>query len=223
MSTPIPDLWDQIDTATGYFGFPKIQFEVLAEAPLTLLISLPRDNRVSDLGPCLTFLAEKALRRDSDDPPLRYRCVELSRLETIIRTGCDVVPSDSPIYAACLDKALEYGGYNRVVQVFDPQGLEKTFRKVRKSEAWELSEGFRLTYPSLKEMDGEWLWFSKLPPGDFRIGTAYETEYSFFIPGDPLKALLMVFLVGDDPHEIRAAWRNLRGVSCGKWSSPVGR
>jgi len=210
MSISIPHLKNQLVTAAEYFGFPKVQFEVLAEAPLTFLISQPPETRVTDLAPCLTFLAGKALRRATDDPSLLFRCVEIDRLEMIIRTGCDVVPSDSALYAACLDKALEYGRYNKVVQVFDPQKLERTFAKVRRSESVEVLNQFRAAYPSCRELGGGWLWFSKLPPGDFRIGTAYEIEYSYFIPGNPLDALLMVYLVGNDPQTLRAAWEDLR-------------
>ncbi len=212
MSISFPQLKKQIDTAAEYFGFPKIQFEVLADAPLTFLISQPTENRVTDLAPCLTFLAGKALKRDIDEPSLLFRGVEIDRLETIVRTGCDVVPSDSPFYAACLEKALEYGGYNKVVQVFDPQKLDRTFVKVGKSETVERLEELRAAYPSCKDLGGEWFWFSKLPPGDFRIGTAYEMEYSFFIPRNPLDALLMVFLVGNDSHTLQSTWRNLRST-----------
>src|SRR3954465_10973972 len=43
----------------------------------------------------------------------------------------------------------------------------------------------------------------ELPLGDGRIETTYETEYSFFIPGDPHEALLMVFLTGNDRNMLR--------------------
>lgn len=193
----------QLDQAAGYFGFPSVQLEVLAEDPFTILVSTPGQNGVSALDHCLSFLAGKALRRGEDDLHLLFRCVALTRLGRIIRTGCDVVPSNAPIYAACSGKALEYGGFNKVLQVFDPTKLEKTFTKVHKSEAPDVLEPLYQSHPSVKVMDGDWLWFSKLPPGDFRIGTAYEIEYSFYIPGDPLEALLMIFLVGGDTEELR--------------------
>jgi len=197
-------LQQQLDKAAGYFGFPTVRIEVLTEAPLTILVSQPGKNSADALDHCLSFVAGKALGRTEDDPNLLFRCVELSRLGQIIQTGCDVFPSHSPLYAACSGKALEYGGSNKVVQVFDPDKLQKTFMRVRKSEAPYLLERLNQAYPSSKEIDDEWLWFSKLPPGDFRIGTGYEMEYSFYIPGNPIEALLMIFLVGGETNDLRA-------------------
>jgi hypothetical protein len=204
MSIKLPDLQRQLDTAASYFAFRSVPLEVLTETPLTILISQPCQNCSENLAVCLEFLAKKALRTDLKSPDLLFRGVELSRLATIIQTRCDVVPSHTPLSAGYAGKALEYGRANKVVEVFDSQKLERTFKKVRRSEAPEILDQLRQNYPSLKEVDSEWLWFSKLPPGDFRIGTGYEIEYSFFIPGNPAEALLMVFLVGENPEELRA-------------------
>lgn len=197
-------LQQQLDQAARYFGFRPVHLEVLAETPFTILVTQPGRINASAFDHCLTFLAGKALRRNADDLHLLFRSVELARLGQVIRTGCDVIPSTAPMFAACSGKALEYGGSNKVVQVFDPTRLEKTFTKVHKSESPKALERLIEKYPSCKEVDGEWLWLSKLPPGDFRIATDYATEYSFYIPGNPLQALMMIFLVGEDPQELRA-------------------
>jgi hypothetical protein len=39
-----------------------------------------------------------------------FRGVSSDRLDTILISGIDVTPTDAPIYANDLDKALEYGG-----------------------------------------------------------------------------------------------------------------
>src|SRR5436190_4047920 len=47
---------------------------------------------------------------------LQYRGVTLNRLPTVLRSGCDVEPSDRPFWSSDrIDKALEYGGLEKVV------------------------------------------------------------------------------------------------------------
>ena len=201
---PLDLLQSRVDGAAAYGIGQPAYLEVLADAPYTILVSPHRPANYSDLGATLQFIAGEVLQRSADAPEVLFRSVELSRLHQVIHTGCDVVPSNAPLFASqCASKALEYGGPEKVVMVFDPARLEKTFKKVRKSEPPEFLDQLRADYPSAMELNQEWIWLSKLPPGDGRIGTAYETECSFFIPGKPHEALLMLFLTGNDRNMLQ--------------------
>lgn len=103
---------------------------------------------------------------------------------------------------------MEYGD---VVMAFDPHKLDKTFRRVPKSENPDTLLRLKLEYPTMLEVDDD-LWFSRLPPGNGRTGTTYESFYTYFIPGEPREALLLLFLIGDDADALRAEFRRC-GVS----------
>lgn len=199
------NLQKEVNAAADFRIFPSIDVEVLATIPITLLIS-PRaqDTSRDQLNSALEFIAEKLLQRSLEAEAVLFRGVEQSRMEQVTGSGCDVVPSCAPFFASeDANKALEYG---ELVMVFDPKELDKTFRKVLKSESPETLARLRVEYPSEMEMDEDWLWFSKFPQGDGRIGTLYESDYAFCIPGDPHKALLMFFLIGKDRNALRAEY-----------------
>jgi hypothetical protein len=49
------------------------------------------------------------------------RCVSVDRLGDILSNGCDVIPTNAPIWAAQrMYKSLEYGGDSKVMMFFDP-------------------------------------------------------------------------------------------------------
>lgn len=195
---PLDSLQTEIDSGAEFGLFPAIELELLSDAPVTFLVS-SRNRENADLSAALEFIVNKIYPEFDHAPTALFRSVELPRLGQIIQSGCDVVPTSAPLFASTFaSKAWEYGGPDKVVMAFDPARLQATFKKVRKSESPALLDQLRIEYPSAKEMDQDWLWFSKLPPGDGRMGTAYETKYSYFIPGNPREALLMVFLVGND-------------------------
>jgi hypothetical protein len=197
-------LQSQVDGGAEYGLFPAIDLELVSDAPITILVSPRlRENR-ADLSAALGFIASKSLQKRIGGTEVLFRAVEITKLGQVIRTGCDVVPSNAPLFASdYASKAWEYGGTNKVVMVFERARLQETFKKVRSSEAPEILRRIRSEYPSAKEIDRDWLWFSRLPLGDGRIATVYETDYSFFIPGNPQEALLMVFLVGTDRDRLR--------------------
>ena len=209
----IDDLQREVDAAAEYGLFPPIELESLADSPITILISPRLNENGQDLSSALEFIASKLIPRCDSTRNLLFRAVELTRLGQVTNFGCDVAPSTAPIYASeSAKKALEYGN---VVMVFDPARLDKTFAKVLKSECPATLRRLSKEYPSVKVIEEDWLWFSKLPPGDGRIGTGYEMDYSFFIPGNPHEALLMIFLIGNDRDMLRAEF--LRYTS----SSPI--
>ena len=169
--------------------WPLENFKILADQPICVLLTPERKERNWDLGSEMESIARKISNSDLDRKFL-FRGVKLERLESVVTSGCDVIPTTSRIFATDYpNKALEYG---EVVMVFDATKLEKTFVGVPKSENAETLSYLRVKYPLEREI-GETLWFS-LAPKDFRFGTSYEEFYSYYIPGNAREALLMIFL-----------------------------
>jgi hypothetical protein len=224
---PLDQLQGHIDVAVEGGICSAVDIEILADTPYTILVASQTREESGELLGGLKFIASKALQRKLDAPKLLFRSVKIERLGHVFRTGCDVVPTDAPIFATEYSgKALEYGGSDKVIMVFDPSKLQKTYKKASKSESPEVLNQLRKEYPSVMEIEPDWLWFSKLPPGDVRIGSSYETEYSFFIPSTPHDALLLIFLVGDDRDRLWAEFlrqTNISAESCGmlRGLSPV--
>lgn len=55
----------------------------------------------------------------------QYRAVSWERLQNILETGIDVIPTDSPIYVSnYFDKAWEYGEWPKVMMALDPTKLQ---------------------------------------------------------------------------------------------------
>jgi len=182
-----------------------VNIEILADTPYTILVESQTREDSGELLEGLELIASKALKRSKDAPNLLFRSVKLQKLGQVIRTGCDVTPSDAPLFATeYTRKALEYGGSGKVILVFDPKKLQKTYKKASVSESPEVLNRLGKEYPSVMEISPDWLWFSKLPLGDARIGSSYEIEYSFFIPGNAREALLMIFVIGNDINSLRA-------------------
>lgn len=203
------DLQSKVNSAAEFGLFPPVEVEVLATDPVTIMVSPKAGGNRSYADDALAFIARGFIPQWTGGQPFLFRGVEMSRLSQIISTGCDVVPSTSPIHATPYpSKALEYGN---VVMAFDAARLDKTFRRVPKSVSLDMLNRLREEYSTMLEVDGD-LWFSRLPPDDVRIGTIYESYYTFFIPGDPREALLVLFLIGDDRDALRAEFRRC-GVS----------
>jgi hypothetical protein len=197
---PLSDLQTELNAASDFGLFPAINVELLANQPVTLLLTPRNGGRRDDLSRALGFIGSRLFSHRDEAPHFLFRGVGIKRLAQVMRTGCDVTPSTAPIYASQYpSKAMEYG---EVIMAFDPDKLDRTFRRVSKSESPETLKQLKEEYPTLLEVDGH-LWFSRLPPDDGRTGTTYESYYSFFIPGDPRQALLMLFLIGDDPAALR--------------------
>ena len=200
----IDDLQNEVDAVSKLGLFPPTDVEVLASTPITILVSRRASVRSneSDVSDALDFIADKLLLRQGTAQNILFRGVSRNRLGQIVTFGCDVTSTTEPIFASVYPKkALEYG---ELVMAFDSARLDKTYRKVPKSESPETLNLLRKEYPTVIEEDGNWLWFSRRPPGDGRTGTIYESYYTFFIPGDQHEALLMIFLVGNDRNALRA-------------------
>lgn len=149
-----------------------------------------------------------------------FRCVGLDRLPTILRSGCDVEPSNAVIFvgdSAC--KALEYGDRAaKVMLVFDAGQLRNCHREVPADhDAAELAELAR-DYPTrLVSEDGTHLWLSRLPEGSRRINTPYEVAYARWIPGDPFQALQAVVVLGHDARMLDHVRQDMAGCTDVTW------
>lgn len=206
------ELQKEVDAAAAYGIFPPVEVEVLADVLITILVSPKLSEVRTDLSSALEFIAQKLFPRHDDTQNLLFRGVEPTRLSQVQEFGCDVNPSTAPIYASeYAEKAMEYGN---LVMVFDSTKLDKTYRRVPKSESPEILSRLKEEYPTAIEEDEHW-WFSLLPPDNRRTGTLYESHYTFFIPGDPHEALLMIFLMGNDLNSLRAEFQQCARSSLG--------
>lgn len=62
---------------------------------------------------------------------VHYRGVSDERLDRVLETGIDVVPTSAPFFSALApSKALEYGGHPKVVIVLHARSLDRTFREL---------------------------------------------------------------------------------------------
>lgn len=200
--SPGDDLQREVDAAAKYGLFPPVDVEALADKPITMSVSSQGIESGGDLSSALEFIAKKLLPNHAGIQGVLFRGVDIARLGQITSSGCDAVPSTEIIFATdSAKKALEYGN---LVMVFDPAKLERPFKDVLKSEGPEALRRLRTEYPVEKEIDENWLRFSKRPRGSGRIGTGNYRHYEFFIPGNPHEALLMIFLVGNDRDLLRA-------------------
>jgi hypothetical protein len=123
--------------------------------------------------------------------PLLYRVVDSQRLTTIMATGVDVEPPDSPLFASMhIEKALEFGGNPKVVQAFHAARLQQTFVDVppgvSKRELNKLKKRFphkasgRQGVPILSNTE---------------LGYHQGSPYSYRIVGPPLEALAFIAIV----------------------------
>lgn len=92
-----------------------------------------------------------------------FRGVSWDRLGVVLSTGIDVEPTDATIYVDGFDKALEYGGWPKVIVALRSAQLDSAFREVSAdtppAQLAELERAFGTRLPSV---DGSKLWLSRL-------------------------------------------------------------
>ena len=121
------------------------------------------------------------------------RGVRLDCLSCILMNGCDVSPTNSPIFADDMDKAIEYGGADQVIQIFDPKLLKRSWTEVRSDEDASRIESLKRYYKSWEtSQDGSHIWFSMFAFESRYRTSAYEVDYGWFIPDDAQKALTAI-------------------------------
>jgi hypothetical protein len=132
----------------------------------------------------------------SDLLSCEYRATSWDRLGTVLCTGIDVEPTNAPIYVDGFDKALEYGGWPKVILALRHEQLDRTFREVSAdTPSAQLAELERVFGTKLPSADGSKLWLSRLGADDPSLTTDYEVAYARWVPGDALAALAAVFVL----------------------------
>jgi hypothetical protein len=120
------------------------------------------------------------------------RGVPLSALQRVLDTGIDVQPTNSVIWADFLEKALEYGGEEKIVLILNPKAMRRCSWLVGAGEDASQAEAI-IGGPATLLPNGQRL-YSRLPLADPRRGSLAEAEYGWFIPGDPFSALAGVLV-----------------------------
>lgn len=148
------------------------------------------------------------LPADEDDLPITvpfdprkrpaYRGVSISRLPVILSTGIDVEPTTATIFTGDFQKATEYGGLPKVIMALDRKRLDRTYKKVpADTPADEIAE-LRRDYPNRLDgadcADDTSIWLTRLPADNPCAGAVEEKLYCRWIPGNPLDALVAVFV-----------------------------
>jgi hypothetical protein len=103
------------------------------------------------------------------------------------------------MYVAEPEKALEYGGWPKVVLALDRRKLLPTWRKVPYETPSEEQAIIQAEYPTrLVSEDGRSIWFSRLAESDLRVASGYEVAYARFCPASKGSPLLALFVMSDD-------------------------
>lgn len=123
-----------------------------------------------------------------------FRGVSIDRYESIKRNFIDVEPQDAVVFADCLEKALEYGGWPKLILVLRWKFMSRSFQCVSAETPPDELDRIRQQYPSLVNLMDGTLWFSRLPEGDVRIASMYESAYGWYVSGDPKDALAALMI-----------------------------
>jgi hypothetical protein len=158
--------------------------------------------------PCSVFLVP--IDFDSDYVPLEisfnlwstipkeymvcsFRAVSIDRLSTVLLQGIDVEPTNAVIWVNVLDKALEYGGWPKLVMALDYEFLRRTFVELDADASEVELTSVQHDYPTVLK-DGSKLFCSRLKEDAPQLNTPYELDSARWIPGDPWEALKGVFV-----------------------------
>ena len=150
---------------------------------------------------------------------LLLRGTPLDRFGAASAQGVDVEPTDAVIWASDDPrKSLEYGP---LLLVYQWGLLDRPYRQVPLDTSPEELGRLRRTFPHITPLpDGSGFWLSRIPESDPR--RAYERDYAWWIPGDPLRALRAIIAVGTQTELCRrvAALRAGRSPARGgDWAS----
>lgn len=63
---------------------------------------------------------ELLMKMDPELALFSFRGVSIERVGVVLRTGIDIEPSTAVIFLDCIDKALEYGGWPKLVLDWTP-------------------------------------------------------------------------------------------------------
>jgi hypothetical protein len=148
-----------------------------------------------------------------DSLECEFRAVAIDRLGAVLQDGIDVYPTTNVIYAEFSSKALEYGGWPKVLLALRRDSLHRTFREVPADISEEDLEEVRREFPTIiKSVDGSKLWCTRLSEDDPRIASSYEVAYAWWIPGDAWSALKSVFILvrPEDDENFLSAYKQVK-------------
>jgi len=138
------------------------------------------------------------------------RGVAIDCLDAVLEGGIDVRPTTAPIWVSSMDKAMEYGGFPKLLLLLDNGCLQQTFRELSDDSPTEHQEELRRTYQTeTRSPDGEKKWFSRLPESDRRLATGYEVAYARWIPGDAKRALQGLIIIEHPAVAEPMSWQAL--------------
>jgi hypothetical protein len=129
---------------------------------------------------------------------LTFRGVGVERLATILSTGADVYPTDSIIYCGALEKASEYGPLILAFRHRDEDGalvLQRAVATIRPETAAEEAAALRISHPHVLSGSGEIIRVCRVQP-EHQARLNYLRDFGYFVPGDPWRALVGMFLYG---------------------------
>jgi hypothetical protein len=159
--------------------------------------------------PCLDFvsivrsvaLASQHQISDTDLFRCIFRGTSWERLPVVLRTGIDVEPADAVFFADEFSKAVENGGWPKIMLALRREYLDRSYREVPSDTSPLavnlLREKFATVLPST---DGKHLWLSRLPASHSALGTPYESEYAYWIPERAADALIAVIILEHPNH-----------------------
>lgn len=171
----------------------SFQIELVAEQPCSVflvLLNIDSDHVPSELSNTLELSVIPTEYMGN-----MFRGVSTDRLATVLKQGIDVEPTDAVIWVNALDKALEYGGWPKIVMALDHEWLKMTFAELDANTSEDELKAVRREFPTvLRSADGSKLWCSRLREDAPQIGTPYEAYSARWIPGDPWRALKGIFV-----------------------------
>jgi hypothetical protein len=188
---------------------PTKDVELAAVAPCPVLIfpgvygELVADD-LDMLALCYAIESVRAAKRF-----LQYRGVALDRLPTVLRSGCDVEPADRPFWSAeRIEKALEYGGREQLLLVYDPRRLTPAWVIIDADCPASKRADLERLYPTVVWENGESTKLSRLPPSEYHGGIGYD-HYAHWIPDDPFEALLMIIAIARPEYPLISEVRRM--------------
>src|SRR5258708_5455071 len=104
-------------------------------------------------------------------PDCGFRGVSIDSLPAVLQQGIDVVPTNDVIFVDDLDKALEYGGWPKVLLALRWSSLKCTFKHLPADSSKEKVEKVRHEFPNMVKLDDRSLWCTRLKEDDQRIAT----------------------------------------------------
>jgi hypothetical protein len=196
-----------------YFGHTVEYMNKAMIRPFTLLSSTPCDIFFVNCGRAASVQQIKSPLWDAlldEYFDCEFRGIPTASLPDVLKTGIDVRPTNSVIWAGTPEKAAEYGP---ILLALRHDRMKRSFKHLPAQSSRDEIDTARIDFPTMFTLDDGSLFFTRLQETDRRISGASELEYAWWIPGEPLKALRAIFLLGrsEDRPEFERA---LKGAGC---------